>query len=143
MRQPTCDEAAAEPRAQYPVELNFILSAFEAASPPKIDARALPRKRYRVTASLDVFTDWPDQDNAVLYTRDISPRSLGFISRRNLPLGHGGLLHLPMPDGQVQDIHCRVFRCQSMAPAWFEGALLFDANQPECSAIHGSDDDES
>ena len=67
----------------------------------------------------------------LLYTRDINPRSLGFVTSHRLPLGYGGVIELPGPDGEPVSVHCTLLRCRQAAPRWFEGCLYFNREQSQ------------
>jgi hypothetical protein len=84
---------------------------------------------YRVRAQLQLFADPPGADPWILYTRDINPKGLGFITRHRLPLGYGGKIQLPSPTSQIVTIHCTLYRCREAAQGWFEGALYFNRDQ--------------
>jgi hypothetical protein len=114
----------------WPPEARMILSALEAAESTHHDnRRSTPRTLYRVQASLFLFSD-PDGSPAwKLYTRDVSSRSLGFLTPHRLPLGYGGIVELPGPDGKVIRAHCTLFRCRQTARGWYEGALSFHRKQ--------------
>jgi hypothetical protein len=113
-----------------PTEVEMILSAMEAAAPsPGAERRALPRWPYRTRADLHLFSDAPGTPPWLLYTRDASPRGLGFITPHQLSLGHGGWVEIPDHDGQRRAIHCTLFRCREAVQGWYEGALHFHREQ--------------
>ena len=118
-------QAAAE---DWSAEVDLILSALEAGAAPE-DRRSGGRMSYRVKAELRLFSDAPAADPWLLFTRDVSPKGLGFITRHRLPLGYGGKIVLPTPTGQMVTIHCTLYRCREAASGWFEGALYF--NRPQ------------
>lgn len=113
---------------RLPAELDFILSALEAGQTNRHHQRAAARKSYRVRAGLRLFADGP-QEMRELYTRDVSRRSLGFVCRHRLPLGYGGILELPAPDGRLLRIDCTLLRCREAVRGWFEGAVYFNREQ--------------
>ena len=116
--------------ALWPPEVDLILSAMDAASPPaKRDRRGLGRTPYRVRALLELFSDAPDDEPWVLYTRDVDSRGVGFITPHRLPLGYGGFIELFTPRGTKQRIACTLFRCREATPGWYEGALYFNREQ--------------
>ena len=123
----------------WPPEVHLIISALAAAGDDGAHASAssvlthhrdIPRTPYRVAASLELFSDAPDAEPWRLYTRDVSPRSLGFITPHRLPLGYGGTLEIPGPAGQVIAVNCTLLRCREITSGWFEGALYFNREQP-------------
>jgi hypothetical protein len=119
-------EQSAEPTA---AEIDLVLSALEAAGVSDDDRRRAPRRPYRVNAELRLFSDSPTAMPWRLYTRDVSSRGMGFITRHRLPLGYGGRVHLTTPNGHPITIHCTLYRCREAAPGWYEGALYFNREQ--------------
>lgn len=114
---------------EWPPEVDLVLSALDAGRAAKADRRQLLRQEYRVKAWLRLFSDGADVAARPLFTRDLGPRSLGFISKQRLPLGYGGMIELPDPDGQLVAIHGTVLRCRPTAHGWFEGAFSFNREQ--------------
>ena len=117
------------PRELWPPEVDLILSAMDAASHPENDGRRDSRLAYRVRAELKLFADDADQTPWVLYTRDVDPRGVGFITPHRLPLGYGGWVELLTPRGRKQRISCTLYRCRQAVPGWYEGALYFNREQ--------------
>ena len=115
----------------WPAQAELVLSAIEAGQFRGSNRRSAPRRRYRVTASLRLFSDSAQAEARTLYTRDVHARGLGFITPHRLPLGHGGLLELPVGDGTTARIPCTLLRCREAAPGWFEGSLYFNRDQPQ------------
>ena len=125
LEPPKSKRAATEP---WPPEVNMILSAMEAG--PKVHgARRTDRLPYRVRAELKLFADQPDAEIWTLYTRDVDPRGLGFITPHRLPLGYGGWVEMLTPNGRKTRIACTLYRCRQVVPGWFEGALYFNREQ--------------
>lgn len=116
-------------RELWPPEVNVILSAMDASPQPGADARTNSRLSYRVRAELTLFADGADPTPWVLYTRDIDPRGIGFITPHRLPLGYGGWVELLTPKGRKNKIACTLFRCRQAVPGWYEGALYFNREQ--------------
>lgn len=114
-----------------PADAALVMSALEAGVPPPRSRRGGPRYRYRVAATLRLFSDAPTDPPSLLYTRDVTPRSLGFITPHRLPLGHGGVVELPGPSGEPLRIHCTLLRCRQTAPGWFEGSVYFNREQSQ------------
>jgi hypothetical protein len=114
-----------------PADAALVMSALEAGSQPLKPRRGGPRYRYRVAATLRLFSDAPTDAPSLLYTRDVTPRSLGFITPHRLSLGHGGVIELPGPSGEPLRIHCTLLRCRETAPGWFEGSVYFNREQPQ------------
>jgi len=82
-----------------------------------------------VQAILRLFSDPEGAPPWKLYTRDVSLRALGFLTPHRMPLGYGGIVELPGPDGKMVRAHCTVFRCRPAARGWYEGALSFHREQ--------------
>jgi hypothetical protein len=93
------------------------------------DRRSVRRASYRVPASLKLFSDREMNAPRQIFIRDINTRSLGFVTADRLPLGHGGVLELPGPDGESLSVHCTLLRCRQASPGWFEGCLHFNREQ--------------
>jgi hypothetical protein len=120
----------AEPKRRlWPPEVNMILSALEAGPQPESDARRHDRLPYRVRAELRLFSDESGAEPWALYTRDVCPRGLGFITPHRLPLGYGGWVELLTPRGRKSRIHCTLYRCRQVLSGWYEGALYFNREQ--------------
>ena len=134
------DSPPASPNA-WPAEVDLIISALAAGEDrgqslaatvtgALVGHRQLPRMNYRVLADLRLFSDPSDKEPWTLFTRDVSPRGLGFITSHRLPLGYGGTVELPTPDGHTIEVNCTLLRCREVAPGWFDGALYFNREQP-------------
>lgn len=120
----------------WPAEVDLIISALaagedrsRAAASPVLRPRVVPRASYRVLADLRLYSDTHNDDAWRLYTRDVSARGLGFITAYRLPLGYGGTLDLPAPNGRVIAVNCTLLRCREIAAGWFDGALYFNREQ--------------
>ena len=118
-------------RDVWPPEASMILSAMEAAPKREADSehRQSQRLAYRVRAELRLFADEPQAIPWVLYTRDIDPRGVGFITPHRVPLGYGGIVELLTPRGRNAKIECTLYRCREVIPGWYEGALYFNREQ--------------
>jgi hypothetical protein len=114
---------------EWPSEVEFIVSALEAAGGKWADRRSAVRVPYRVRAELRLYSDMPGAEPWLLFTRDVCPRSLGFITPHRLPLGYGGILEIPGPDGQMLRLDCTLLRCREASAGWYEGALYFNRDQ--------------
>jgi len=123
----------------WPPQVELILSAIEAGryagpSAPQAagtaERRQSKRASYRVRGHLRLFSDAPGEQGRVIYTRDVHPRGLGFITPNRLPLGHGGVVELPTPGGKIVSIPCTLLRCREAAPGWYEGSVYFNREQP-------------
>jgi hypothetical protein len=112
----------------WPAEVSLILSALDAGAPAG-ERRQHERVPYRVTAILSLFVDRKGAGPCPIYVRDASPRGLGFVANRRLPLGYGGAVDILAPDGRRLTAHCTLFRCREAVPGWFEGALYFNREQ--------------
>jgi hypothetical protein len=116
-------------RELWPPEVNMILSAMEAAPRPDNEHRQSDRLAYRVRAELKLFADDAQTAAWTLYTRDVDPRGVGFITPHRLPLGYGGWVELLTPRGRKARIACTLYRCRQVVPGWYEGALYFNREQ--------------
>ncbi len=114
----------------WPPEVDLILSAMEAAcDEAEYDRRYQGRVPYRVRAELRLFSDPQGTPPTALYTRDVDPRGLGFITPHRLPLGYGGTIELYAPGGRKLSVPCTLFRCRQSVHGWYEGALYFNREQ--------------
>ncbi|MEA2736468.1 MAG: hypothetical protein QOE14_2919 [Humisphaera sp.] len=114
---------------EWLAEAELVLSALEVGAPTHDNRRRHPRRRYHVIADLHLFTDGPGTPPWRLYTRDVSARGLGFITRDRLPLGYGGVVELPGPTDRLMRVNVTLFRCREIGNGWFEGALYFNREQ--------------
>ena len=112
----------------------MILSALEAGQ-FVASRRRHRRSPYRVKAELRLFSDGPLGMPWTIFTRDIDSRGLGFICPHRLPLGYGGQIELPNPEGQMLEINCTVYRCREAAPGWYEGAVSFNREQADFGGL--------
>ena len=124
----------ADDEQPWPAMAEMILSALEsgahqAGSPS--NRRGAARVPHRVRGRLRLFSDSAHDPIREIFTRDVHPRGLGFITPHRLPLGHGGFISFVAPDGRPRRLQCTLHRCREAAPGWFEGALCFNREQPE------------
>jgi hypothetical protein len=119
-------------------EAEFIISALEAGSHSftGTERRKADRFRYRVTASLKLFSDSEQAPPWTIYVRDVGSGGLGFVTRHRLPLGYGGKLTINTPDGQTRTIDCTLLRCREAIQGWFEGSMHFNREQPAFDKAH-------
>ena len=115
---------------EWPPQVDLILSALETGQHQKSDRREGRRSPYRTRGRLRFFSDAPRSSPWTVYTRDVNARGMGFITPHRLPLGYGGRIELPHPDGGMTTIHCTLSRCREAAPGWYEGAVYFNRQQP-------------
>jgi hypothetical protein len=115
---------------EWPRDVELIISALFAAGRDSHDSRGPMRRRYRVIAQLSLFCNVADPPTR-LYVRDCTDRHVGFLTSTPVPLGYGGTVEMPKPDGTPLSAACVVHRCRECVPGWFEGALYFNRVQPE------------
>jgi PilZ domain len=126
-------------RQGIPTEADFIISALEAGSHAGFDGkerRKADRFRYRVAASLKLFSDSPQSPPWTLYVRDVGTGGLGFVTRHRLPLGYGGILTIVAPEGKTLTIDCTLLRCREAIQGWFEGSMYFNREQGAFDGAH-------
>ncbi len=119
----------------WPQHVQMILSALESGRNPQSERRAVRRASYRTKAHLRLFTAPKNATAALLYTRDVCTRGMGFITPHYLPLGYGGKVEVMLPNGQLVLAHCTLSRCRQLSPGWYEGALSFSRDQPEFASL--------
>jgi hypothetical protein len=117
--------------ADWPPQVELILSAMETGQFSRKNRRSARRNPFRVRALLRLFSDPEHSTPWTVYTRDVHARGLGFISPHRLPLGYGGVIELPHPDGGLLKLSCTLSRCRETAPGWYEGSVNFNREQPE------------
>ena len=117
--------------AELPADVALVMSAMEAAAGPRVgaDRRAGRRARVRTAAALRLYADRGRA--TVVYARDAGGRNVGFLSRGRLPLGYGGTIDLPGPDGQPTPIPCVVLRCTPTAGGFYDCCAAFNRAQPQ------------
>jgi len=133
-----------EPReaadGDWPPQVELIISALETGQFARRNRRNSRRNPYRVRGRLRLFSDPPLSSPWVIYTRDVHARGLGFVSPHRLPLGYGGRIELPAPDGGVITVNCTLLRCREAAPGWYEGSIYFNREQPDFALPAGDVD---
>lgn len=117
--------SAATAGEHWPAEVDMILSAMEAAGAVSADRRDGDRSPHHTRAELRLFAHDPLSLPTPLFTRDISPTGIGFITKDRLPLGYGGVVSFVQEDGTKIAMACTIFRCRPLINGWFEGALHF------------------
>jgi hypothetical protein len=110
----------------HPLEVENLFQVLEAQGYFDEDNRKRDRRELRCGATIKLFSDGSMR---TLFTRDVDTRGLGFVLKDRLPLGHGGTVELPAPDGNVLRINCTVLRCRRVADGWYEGAIYFNREQ--------------
>ncbi|MCC6238846.1 MAG: hypothetical protein IT448_00890 [Phycisphaerales bacterium] len=111
-------------------EVEFVMSALDVASYHP-ERRRHRRQPYRVRAVLHLFSQVEGTDPIEIFSRDVTRRSMGFITRTRLSLGYGGVVELPRPNGEIITIACTLLRCRQINGHWFEGAVHFNRPQAE------------
>jgi hypothetical protein len=114
-----------------PNEVCLLCSALETGQFAASERRARKRRSYRTPAYLQLFSDAAGTEPTLLFTRDVDLRGVGFLTKRRLPLGYGGMIQLRTPDGRMLRVHGTLIRCRPAAPGWYEGALSFNREQPD------------
>jgi hypothetical protein len=117
------------PAKTWPAAVKMILTAMEAGPKPEQEKRAAQRLPHHVKAELILYADGDGASPWTLYTRDVDPRGLGFISPERLPLGYGGWVELCCPKGNKVRVACTLYRCREVVSGWYEGALYFNREQ--------------
>ncbi len=128
--------------AEVPPDVEFVLSAMEVGGHGRGNGRRADRAPYRTRALLKLFSEPSEADRMVLYTRDLCPRSLGFITRHRLPLGYGGIVEFVGRDGQKWKLECTLLRCREASAGWYEGAMYFNRTQKQFAANGAKNVDE-
>ena len=125
-------EPTAAAAAEWPAEVDMILSAMDAAAArPHDDRRAAQRRTRRAKADLRLYAQNPLDPAIALYTRDVSATGIGFITKERLPLGYNGLIRIHLEGGENFTAACSVYRCREAIGGWYEGALHFTRRQAD------------
>ena len=111
----------------WPAEVDLILSAMRAGGTTWLDQRRRQRIPYRVRSQLTFNAD--RSRSATLYSRDVDPHGMGFITQEPLALGYGGTATFLSPAGKSISVACTVTRCREAVRGWYEGALTFTRSQ--------------
>ena len=118
--------------ANWPPQVDLILSALEIGrQQARVDRRVRGRSSFRVRGRLRLFSDQAGGAPWTIYTRDVHTRGLGFITPHRLPLGYGGMIEFPGPDGRMLNLHCTLLRCREAAPGWYDCSVYFNRQRPE------------
>ncbi len=115
--------------APWPAEAREMMSRLNDSFPPLMERRRIPRRRYRVEAQV-VFPSGGEEP-VYIYTRDVNPWSLGFITPHALPAYEHVTLHMPNEHGETMRIRCMIRRCKAFAPGWHQGVIDFEREYPE------------
>lgn len=122
-------EAVPATATELPAEVSLMLSALEAGRHGRaVDRRVGHRRALRVAAAVRLYAD-ADRPPVVVYTRDVSGRHIGFLTRERLPLGYGGTIELPGPAGDPLRIACVLLRCSPCARGWYDASAAFNRLQ--------------
>ena len=125
-----CDEpVVSENIEELTRQAEFILSALDAGGHRRPERRHAPRVRYRVTGSLRLYSEGEEAQGKVVFTRDVCPRCLGFVTPHRLPLGYGGVLEIEDSEGTLVQLDCTLLRCHETVNGWFEGSVYFNRTQ--------------
>ena len=112
--------------------VEMILSALDVATGQDLhEKRRFGRRRYRARATLRLHSDADGAPAWTLYTRDTSPRGLGFLTPHLLPLGYGGILSLESPGGEQVELACTLLRCREISKGWYDGSLYFNRERAD------------
>jgi hypothetical protein len=96
-----------------------------------MERRRIPRKRYRVEAGIVLLHGGQGEQDMKLYTRDVNPWALGFITPHALPAYEHAVVHMPGMDGEMLRIKCLIRRCTSLEAGWFQGVIDFEREYRE------------
>ncbi len=120
------------PALSVPAEVSLVLSALEAGRHGRgaTDRRINRRHPLRATSVLRLYAD-AHRPPITVYTRDVGGRNVGFVTRERLPLGYGGTIELPGPDGDPARIACVLLRCSPSVQGWYDASAAFNRLQPQ------------
>jgi hypothetical protein len=139
----TATAAAAAPpgdtSCRVPLDVALVLEILTSgeASTAAANRRKFPRTKHVATASLEPFqppsAKVTTAPRRTIYTRDANQWGVGFITQERLTTGEDALLRIADPAGTPLAVRCGILRCREVLPGWYEGAVLFTAEEPRLS----------
>ncbi|HTL29821.1 MAG TPA: hypothetical protein VL282_11385 [Tepidisphaeraceae bacterium] len=105
----------------WPSDVRDLLERLDQAFPKLHDRRVIPRWAFHVAAFLTIEHAARHQ----IWTRDINPWNVGFVSRESLTSGATGTLRFEVPGGQIIVVAGQVKRSREFQTGWFEGYINF------------------
>jgi hypothetical protein len=116
--------------SRWPSEVAAAFLVLDASKPEAdgMERRKTPHTRYNVRATLELSHGG---GNIIIYSRDLNPYAVGFMTNVPLALGKRGTLHIYGPGNVPCRVECDVYRCREFIPGWFEAAAHFRGKQIE------------
>jgi hypothetical protein len=112
------------PSEQWPLEVRALFDALSQPVAVQRERRKGKRVKFRVEAQLLIPADKQDPAPLKVYLRDYDDRAVAFLSSQALQIGEPVELELPMSNGAVRRVRCKVGRCRQFLDGWFEGVLF-------------------
>lgn len=109
----------------WPHDVQVVMSSLDAAARSAAERRLQQRRLFRVKAQLQLFGEPIADPPIVLYSRNLTDRGMGFITRTRLPVSRGGAVQFLAADGEPVRTSVTVTRCRQIAPEWYEGSVQF------------------
>jgi len=94
------------------------------------ERRRFSRATYVARATVELTDPMGHAHRIQLWSRDANQWGVGIVTRCTLPVGQSATLQIKGSDGV--DIRARgcILRCREVLPGWYEGAVLFEHEQP-------------
>jgi hypothetical protein len=128
----TLPELGGQDTKSWPMEVRALLGSLETEAYVERNRReASPRRRYQTQATL-WFKDANNQPQpTTVYTRDVTARSLAFLTQQPLKSGQSIVLEIATGDGAQRMIQGHIRRCRQFRDGWYEGVLQIPPSKPK------------
>ena len=118
--------ASAVADEKWPADVREILARLDGSFPKMHDRRIIPRWLFHAEGFLTIDHSARHQ----LWTRDINPWNVGYVSREPLSVASHGTLRLEIPGDEVLVVSAQVKRSREFELGWYEGYLNFMETVP-------------
>jgi hypothetical protein len=121
--------------ADVPQDARFVISVLNGEQGPAHERRRFRREPFITPAELEVLGD-ARPPRCTVFTRDANRWGVGFVTQSVLPIGRDATLRVWVA-GEMLMVRSCVLRCREVLPGWFEGAVLFYAEEPRLQTPPG------
>lgn len=114
-------------------DLHLVLQVLTSECGEGAERRQFSRCPYVARAAVELEDPMGHVLRVKVFSRDANQWGVGLVSQTVLPAGENALLQIEGGDGV--DVRARgcIVRCREVLPGWFEGAVLFEQEQPSLS----------
>jgi len=122
--------------ARVPVDVALVLEMLSSGEDSAAaNRRKFVRARHVAPAALEPVRPVARGPRRTIYTRDANQWGVGFITQDRITVGEEVTLRIADPGDAtgVLEIRCGILRCREVLPGWYEGAALFNAEEPRLS----------